>query len=142
VRSAAVAMPVAASVPGILTANASGTGQGAILNEDGSVNSSSNPARKGSIAVIFATGEGQTNPRGVDGKIAATVPLPAPLLPVTATVNNLPAEVLYAGAAPTLVAGVLQVNLRIPLDTPSGDIPVVLLVGTVSSRAGVTVAVQ
>jgi len=142
VRSAPVTMAVAASAPGILTSNASGTGQGAILNQDLTVNSSSNPAAKGSIVVIFATGEGQTNPAGVDGKVAGSLPLPAPLLPVTAFVNNAPVEVIYSGAAPTLVAGVFQVNVRVPLDAPSGDNSVVLQVGNALSRTGVTVAVQ
>ena len=142
VRSSAVPIRVAASVPGILTANGSGTGQGAILNQDFSVNSASNPASKGSIVMIYATGEGQTNPGGVDGKVAAAVPFPAPLLPVSATIDNVTADVRYAGAAPNLVAGVLQVNVRIPANAASGNLPVVLQVGTASSRTGVTVAVQ
>jgi uncharacterized protein (TIGR03437 family) len=133
VRSAAVPMPVVTSAPGIFV----------IVNPDGSVNSTGNPAPKGSIVVIYATGEGQTNPAGVDGKLAAAVlPLPAPLLQVTARINNVLADVLYAGAAPTLVAGVLQVNVRLPLDTPAGDMPIVLQVGTASSVAAKTIAVQ
>ena len=62
IASPPVTMSVTPSAPGIFTANGSGTGQGAILNEDGTVNSAANPARKGSVVVIFATGEGQTNP--------------------------------------------------------------------------------
>ena len=52
------------------------------------------------------------------------------------------AEVTYAGAAPSLVAGVLQVNCRIPAGVPSGDIPIVLISGHAHSGAGVTVSVQ
>ena len=142
VLSAPTTLTVADSVPGILTLNASGTGQGAILNQDGTVNSSANPAAKGSIVAIYATGEGQTNPAGIDGKLAGSLPLPAPVLPVGVTINNAPAEVLYEGASPTLVAGVFQTNVRIPLGAPSGNVPVVLQVGTAASRAGVTVAIQ
>jgi uncharacterized protein (TIGR03437 family) len=92
--------------------------------------------------VIFATGEGQTSPLGVDGQLANSVPLPAPVLRVSPAVNNVPADVLYAGAAPTLVAGLLQVNLRIPPGVPSGNLPVALQIGNGVSQAGVTVAVQ
>lgn len=49
---------------------------------------------------------------------------------------------LYAGAAPSLVAGVLQVNARIPDDVASGDVPVVVTVGTASSQPELTVAVR
>jgi uncharacterized protein (TIGR03437 family) len=142
VASAAVTMPVAASRPGIFTMDVSGSGQGAILNEDGSVNSAANPARKGSIVTIFATGEGQTAPGGIDGKLAAGT-LPAPVLPVSAAIGSIAADVLYAGAAPTLVAGVFQVNLRVPSNAPTGGATsVVVRVGGAASQAGVTLAIQ
>ena len=141
VRSPAVSIPMAASAPGIFTASGSGTGQGAILNEDGSVNSSANPARRGSIVVIYATGEGQTNPAGLDGKIAAGT-LPAPVLPVSVTVNSTAADVLYAGAAPGLVAGALQVNVRVPLNAPSGNNAILCGIGSAFSQPGVTIAIQ
>ena len=51
-----------------------------------------------------------------DGSVVQA-PLPIPALPVSVMVNlqtSLP--VLYAGAAPGLVAGILQVNVRIPQD--------------------------
>jgi uncharacterized protein (TIGR03437 family) len=110
---------VASALPGIFTIDASGRGQGAVLNQDLSVNSASNPADRGSVVVLFATGEGQTIPPGVDGKVTSD-PLPKPLLAISAEIDNLPAEVLYAGGAPGLVAGVLQVNVRIPAGVSSG----------------------
>lgn len=73
-RTPALSMPVGPSAPALFTSNSSGIGQAAILNEDGSVNSKANPAAKGSVVVLFATGEGQTNPGGADGKIAAGLP--------------------------------------------------------------------
>jgi uncharacterized protein (TIGR03437 family) len=142
IASAPVTMLVIPSAPGIFTANGSGAGQGAILNQDGITgNSAANPAATGSIIAIFATGEGQTNPGGVDGKLAAA-PYPAPLLPVTVDIGGTPAEVLYAGAAPTLVAGLLQINVRIPANTPTGSAPVVLRIGNTISQPGVTIAIQ
>jgi uncharacterized protein (TIGR03437 family) len=134
-------MPVAASVPGLFTANASGKGQGAFANADGRPNSSANPAAKGSIITIYATGEGQTSPPGVDGKLAVP-PYTVPVLPVSVTIDGIPAEVDYKGGAPGEVAGVMQINARIPAAAHSGSVPVVLAVGNASSQASVTVAVQ
>jgi uncharacterized protein (TIGR03437 family) len=138
-----VALPVTSSGPGIFSVDLSGSGQGAILNQDGvTVNSASKPADKGSIIVIYATGEGQTDPPGIDGKIATGPVYPRPVLPVSVNIGGLPAEVLYAGAAPSLVAGVLQVNARIPTGVPTGDASVEVMVGTAKSQSGITVAVK
>jgi uncharacterized protein (TIGR03437 family) len=134
-------LSVADASPAIFTTDGSGVGQGAILNQDSTVNSPSNPAGKGSIIVMFATGAGQTDPAGIDGQIAGDT-LPKPLLGVSAQIAGLDAKVLYAGAAPGMVAGVLQVNCLVPLDSPSGyAVPIVLSVGKTSSPAGVTVAI-
>ncbi len=62
VKLAPVTVPVAAAVPGLFSANQTGTGQGAIQNADGSYNNASNPAARGSIVVLYGTGQGQTNP--------------------------------------------------------------------------------
>ena len=73
-----VALPVTPVAPSIFSVDLSGTGQAAILNQDGlTVNSSKSPAARGSIVSIYATGEGQTQPGGVDGRIAAGGILPA-----------------------------------------------------------------
>jgi uncharacterized protein (TIGR03437 family) len=134
-------LSVADASPAIFTTDGSGVGQGAILNQDSTVNSPSNPAGKGSVIVMFATGAGQTDPAGIDGQIAGDT-LPKPLLGVSAQIAGLDAKVLYAGAAPGMVAGVLQVNCIVPLDSPSGfAVPIVLLVGKTSSPAGVTLAI-
>ena len=140
-RSGAVSLAVAASAPGIFTTDSSGQGQGAILNQDNTVNSAGNPAARGSVVQVFATGEGQTDPPGVDGKLASE-PLPKPLLPVSVTIGGVRAEVLYAGGAPNLIAGVFQVNARVPEGLAPGAQPVVLTVGAASSQPGVTVAVK
>lgn len=141
-RSSAVALSVAAASPGLFTIDASGTGQGAILNQDNTLNSAANPASRGSIIVLYATGEGQTDPAGVDGKPAAP-PLPAPLLTVSVMIGGVNAGVEYAGGAPGLVAGVMQINVRIPASAPTGDaIPIQLHIGSASSQAAVTLAVK
>ena len=92
------------------------------------------------MVVFYATGAGQTNPAGVDGTLAA-VPLPAPAGKVSVTIGGTNASVLYAGAAPGLVAGLLQVNVRIPSSLPS---PAALLlnIAGASSQPGCTVAIK
>jgi uncharacterized protein (TIGR03437 family) len=130
-QSAAISVPVAASSPAIFRISAAG--QGAILNQDNSVNGLDNPAAVGSYIVIFATGEGQTDPAGVDGRIATAV-FPKPKLPVTLTIGGVDTPVLYGGAAPSAVAGAFQVNVQIPAGVaPGAAVPVVLKVGAVSS---------
>ena len=93
--------------------DASGAGQGAILNEDGTVNSDANPAAKGSIIVLFATGDGVESPAQPDGTLSKA-PYPRTTADVQVAIGQKAADILYAGAAPTLVAGVMQVNARIP----------------------------
>jgi len=96
----------------------------------------------GDYISLYATGEGQTTPAGVDGK-PATVPYPYPNLPVTVTVGGQNAPVQYAGGAPGLVAGLMQVNVQIPAGIAVGNaVPVVLRVGAGFSQAGVTIAVR
>ena len=137
-------LPVSAANPSIFAANSAGTGQGAILNNaDLSKNSVANPADRGSVVVIFATGTGVTKPAGVDGLLASSSNTPLIAQTVTATVGGLNAEVDYQGAAPGLVAGVSQINVKIPADvTPGPAVPVTITVGKVKSLNTVTVAVK
>ena len=141
VRSAPFTVPVVAASPGLFSANSSGTGQGAILNQDGGFNNAQNPAAKGSVIVLFLTGEGQTDPPGSDGQIANGV-FPKPALPVRVDMGGIQAEVLYAGAAPGQVAGLMQVNAKIPDNSNSGPVPVQVTVGTAQSQRSLTVAVR
>ena len=113
-------MPVAATVPAMFTANTSGVGQAAALNvADRTVNSAAHPAHLGSFIELYANGAGYTNPRERSahannlqgGGISC---LPVPLLPVTVKIGNQILNPTYAGGAPTLIAGVMQVNVQIP----------------------------
>lgn len=131
---------VASTAPGVFSSNASGKGQGAISNSDGSSNSSSNPAAPGSYVTTYLTGEGQTNPSGTDGSIstgAANV-----IASVSVRIAGRPAQVLYAGSAPGNVNGFAQVNAIIPADLPfGGSLPIVVQIGEVQSQPDITIAV-
>ena len=132
VRSSPLTLRVVDASPAIfMLDNAS---QGAILNGDGSVNGSQNGAVPGSIISIYATGGGQTDPGGVDGQIVTGPVLPRPLLPVRVTIGGQDAELFYAGAAPGLASGVLQINVRIPMGMPRGlPAAVIVFVGGANS---------
>ena len=140
-RSNTIALPVINAAPALFTADSSGRGQGAILNQNGTLNAATNQADRGSVVVLYLTGEGATNPNGVDGKPNAS-PAPQPKLPVTVSIGGIDAQILYAGGAPGLVAGVMQINVRIPQSVQSGQLPIIVNVGSASSRPNVTVAVQ
>jgi uncharacterized protein (TIGR03437 family) len=141
VASSPVTEFLAAASPAVFTVSG-GSGQGAVLNQDSSPNSSSNPASIGSVLQVFITGAGQTVPAGVDGQLAGSNPA-IPSGQVTATIGGVPAVVQYAGSSNGLVAGVTQVNVVVPAGSPTGSaVPLVVQVGAYPSPAGVTVALQ
>jgi uncharacterized protein (TIGR03437 family) len=126
VDSAAIAgsaVPVVAAAPGIFTTSGA-TGQAAATNEDGSLNSASNPAARGSVVSLYATGQGSST------------------ADVTLTIAGYNAPLLYAGPAPGF-AGLMQINAQIPCGfLPPGIQPVVLSIGGVSSQPGVTLTID
>lgn len=134
-------MPTASVSPALFTQSSNGLGPGAILNQDYTLNSPSNPASAGSVVMLFGTGFGQVVPAANDGQTAVGQ---APTkVPVTATVGGIATDVLYAGAAPGLIEGLAQINIRIPHNLPPGvAAPVVLKSGSASTEMGVTVSTQ
>jgi uncharacterized protein (TIGR03437 family) len=142
-----VELQVAPTAPGIFTANGSGVGPGAIFNQDGvTLNGPNHPEPRGGYVVVFATGEGQTNPPGVSGAVttvAAAPPLtPAPLASVKVLINGQLAATSFLGEAPSLVSGVLQLNVQVPLTVSPGNVPIQIIIGGNGSQNGVTVTVQ
>jgi len=141
--TARVTVPVVQAAPALFAMNGTGGGQGAILNNDGSVNSGDNPAQRGSVVSLFGTGLGQTIPASEDGVINDGRALPAAALPVAAFIDGQPAEILYAGAAPGMLHGFVQVNVRIPDTlTSTGDLRVALKAGDYTSPTIITLSVK
>jgi uncharacterized protein (TIGR03437 family) len=82
------------------------------------------------------------SPTSADGAISGLSPA-QPLAPVSVLIDGQQADIIYAGDAPEEVAGMLQVNFRIPPQVNTGPaISVVLVVGSRSSQPGVTMAIQ
>jgi len=141
IQSGTWAVPVIPSSPSIFTFGAVGVGQGAIVNQDGSVNYETNPAARGTAIEIYATGGGQTSPLSSTGSVARVAA--GLTLPVTVTIGGVNAQVLYSGNAPGEVEGVVQINALVPQSvTPGVALPVVLTIAGVASQPGVTIAVQ
>ncbi|HEX3743529.1 MAG TPA: IPT/TIG domain-containing protein [Bryobacteraceae bacterium] len=140
--AASQTVQIASAAPGIFTLDASGSGQAVAVNLDGgTVNGSANPAAKGSYVTVYFTGGGQTSPAGVTGSVTGAV-LKWLAQSISVTVGNQPAIVQFDGAAPTFVDGLIQLNIQLSPNTPSGDQPVAITVGGVTSPVTATVAVK
>jgi uncharacterized protein (TIGR03437 family) len=146
-------LSAAATVPGIFSQNGSGSGPGAVLNASGTVNGPNSPAAKGSIIVIYMTGEGQTSgvngARGVTGSVTQVTTLPngnpftpQPLFIPAVTIGGQPATIQFYGEAPGDVAGVMQLNVVVPTAAASGTDALMVSIGGASSQSGITVSVQ
>jgi uncharacterized protein (TIGR03437 family) len=141
VLSAPWTIPVAASAPGLFTQSGTGQNDGAILNQDNSLNTPQNAALRGSVVQIFMTGEGATNPPGITGEVTSS-DTKTPAQAVTVQIGGLDAKVVSATTAPNAVAGLFQVNALVPAGVPPGAVPVVVRIGGASSQATATLSVQ
>jgi trimeric autotransporter adhesin len=116
-------VPVVSSAPGIFTVSG-GIGQAAANNQDGSLNSASNPAERGSVVSLYATGQGSSP--GV----------------VTLTIAGYNAPLLYAGPAPGF-DGLMQINAQIPCGfLPPGIQTVILTIDGITSQPGIMLAID
>jgi uncharacterized protein (TIGR03437 family) len=137
VQSTPVTLSVAGNVPGIFALLANGVGQAAALNQDFSVNSSSNPEKPGNVVQVFLTVGGDKG--GVDGALATTAVYEA--IPFV-TIGGQYAHVIYAGPSPGSVWGLTQVDVVIPTTVQQGgDVPLVINYSGISAQPGVTIAV-
>ncbi len=141
IKSNAIAVPVITAAPAIFTSDASGKGQAKALNQDYTVNGASSRAKAGDVIVLYVTGEGAAKPTGADGKLSVA-PFSVPEQAVTVRIGGVAAVVQYAGAAPGLIAGVMQVNATIPSGLPAGASEVIVTAGGASSPAGVTIQLK
>jgi len=128
--SPAIDVPVLAAQPGIINYSSGGNTYGAILHADYSLATTASPATAGETVLIYGTGLGAVSTPQQDGTAAkgeSTIALP------TVTIGGTAAMVTFSGLAPGFV-GLNQVNIMIPLGTPSGNQPVVMTVGGVASN--------
>ena len=137
--------------PGLIAANSTGAGQGAILNDKDAnqgvqslvapavSGSTAHPASVGDVIEIYGTGLGAVTPLVPTG----TRPqgLPQTVTKPIVTIGGIPATVSFSGLAGCCV-GLNQVNVVVPPGIPASNaVPVVLSIGGVQSNT-VTIAVQ
>lgn len=105
------------------------------IHPDGTLNSDLNPAPRGEILVLYATGIGRLTPEPVDGQLTIDAPFPTPVLPTQLTIGGAPTPIVWMGAAPGF-PGVIQINFRSPSGFfPAGPHPVRLRVGQATTEA-------
>jgi uncharacterized protein (TIGR03437 family) len=120
-QMAQVVANVAAAAPALF---ADASGQVSAINQDGTLNSASNPAAQNSILSLFGTGEGVTG------------------LPFLVAIGGYPCTILYAGPAGAY-PGMFQINIQLPGGYFSGGtLPIVVSVGTFTTQSGLTVSVE
>jgi uncharacterized protein (TIGR03437 family) len=116
------AVTVAATAPAFFLLRPGVSTQAAAINQDGTINGPDHPAGPGSVVSLFGTGFGANNPACATGAVNPAAPTNlAPGAEVTInTLGSVHPVISYAGGAPTLLCGMTQVNMVVPVGTPSG----------------------
>jgi len=109
-------VPGAAASPGIFTL---APGQAVALNADNSLNSTAQPAARGSQVTLYATGEGRDQPLAV-------------------WIAGRPAPIVFSESKD----GILNLRVGIPGDCPQGSQAVLLRAGSAQSQPGVAIAIR
>jgi uncharacterized protein (TIGR03437 family) len=115
--------PVVPTFPGIFRLDGK---HAAAINEDGTVNSADHPAKAGSVVALWVTGVANNYlPPPADGQVQTAA---QDEFCCQAQIYGQPASVLYGGTAPGMVAGVWQVNVRLP-ESASVEVTITLAAG-------------
>jgi uncharacterized protein (TIGR03437 family) len=146
-------LTVPAAAPGIFSATQDGKGQAIVLNQDNVRNAANRPEARGRVLQVYATGTGAQLLNSITRlpiTLASGAPTPIPTsasdpLYVTAftpsvTIGGVAATVEFSGLTPGFV-GLWQINVRIPANAPTGEVPLVI---SVDGRTGnqTTVAIN
>ncbi len=126
--SVPVILPVVASHPGVFT-----YGGRAIItdNATGALVTPASPIARGGDVVVWATGGGAVTPPAATGAPVAGL---SHVANPQAWIGGTPVDVQYAGMTPGM-AGLVQINLRVPADAPVGpDVPLRLAINGVEAR--------
>ena len=118
-------------------------GQVSALNEDNTVNSTSNPIARSKIIQLYGTGLGAVSNTPADGAPAG-VPLSVGVERPDVYFNGIivpAANVQYSGLAPGFV-GLWQLNVKVP-DTvaPGNAVSVLVLLRSVGSQRGLATVI-
>jgi uncharacterized protein (TIGR03437 family) len=129
------------TLPGIYTVSSNGLGNIVAFNQDGTLNSPSNPAAPDSVVVFYGTGGGLMDRTLPNGAVTG-FDLARPLAPVSVRIGSDTGKLEYAGSVPSLVHGGLQLNVRIPKELTTGIYPIFMVVGNNRSAPGATISIK
>jgi uncharacterized protein (TIGR03437 family) len=103
------------ATPGLFRLQPGYSTQAAAVNQDGTVNGPLNPARAGSVISLWGTGFAPISPACATGGLNpnAAVSLTQDF-DASIDAAGLPAVITYAGGAPTLLCGIVQINMQVP----------------------------
>ncbi|MCW5979332.1 MAG: Ig-like domain-containing protein [Bryobacteraceae bacterium] len=137
-------IPVLQAQPGIFEAvGPNGLRYGVALRPNGSYVSPQNPARRGEIIALFATGLGRVDPAAATNSVG--IPGQRALERIVVGVNNQGVRVLRGEYAPNMI-GIYIVFFEIPADTATGlNAPLALAVeqaGALVFANGSSIAIQ
>jgi len=139
VSTNAVEVPVASTSPAIFTTNLVGVGQANAVNSDGTANSTDNPAARGSVVTVYASGLGLTNPLAPEGQ-PVTIDC-VPIATIYAWVGGVPTQMKKAVLTQGKTA-VYSVDILVPTTINAGTAEVFISAGDRVSQRGVTIQVK
>ena len=129
---ASAQIPMNVASPGLfLVQNSGATRQAIVVNADGSLNSPTNPAKRGSVITIYATGQGYIPNAPPDGSLPqglVTTPVnPRVVMNFQILDEIIPQQgdpsngnfIQFSGLAPW-EPGVWQINVQVPMSIPPG----------------------
>jgi uncharacterized protein (TIGR03437 family) len=109
---------------------------------DGSLVTFENPASAGEILIVYGTGIGPVSPGLATGEVAGGYPsLSISIVPHSATINGSDAPIDFMGLTPGLL-GVMQINMHVPANAPSGNLPVFVTIDGIGSQSGLVLPVR
>ena len=129
--------------PALFTSSGAGSGQLAATNQDGGINSSSNPAPRGSFITLYGTGLGVVPNAPGDGAVVSGITAAPGYTRVNINGRFVPdADLQYSGMAPGLI-NVWQINVKIP-DTvpPNNNVPIAVQYRDTNAQTRLTIAVR
>ncbi len=136
--SNAFAAPIALAAPAIFQDK---NNHAIAQNQNGTLNSASDPAATGTVLVVYLTGIGAVTPGVSDGAPALGAPnLSKPTAIPTASIGGVNATVQFLGLAPGFI-GLAQANILVPSSLGTASYPLTLALDGVSGTA-VSVSIQ
>ena len=135
--SAYYTVPLASYSPGFFE----NSGAAAVYDAtSASIVTSSNPAKRGDMIELYVNGLGAVSNTPASGDPASTTVLSNTQTTPTVTLGGVNLPVSFAGLAPGYI-GLYQVNATIPANAPTGNQPLIISLGGVSSPSA-TLPVQ